>query len=640
LGYGIIEQESKGRFLKGRGPTHKSVIEALKSTAETGSLTPLFVDVLRWEPPTGSESARLGELSIGASENCVISGQVHLNSRSLILTLRDRTKDVRMRISLDNPSEESLDRLSLMAMPSVAAEGGVERMMMRALRDAFHPSESTEAFLNEYEKVFKRHVDKVLVITSAGGRRSKKMEPEQARWLFLQRFLNRVLLVRLLEDKGWFQFDGRLDYLAALYDDWSSNPGPYAFYQRLALVFFNALSQPSAEARALLRPQVGEVPYLGRGLFTPELFEREFASEEGLGVIPDEMFEDLLGPRGLLRRREFTSSEGVPEVLETAVSPEVLSHLYSQAASRSGEPVGTSEQQRSSRAKIADQLGISQNEPTLSRSQALALIHKLGEVHIYDAPCGTGTKLVASLTEMIRVYELAQKAADQQAESSSVVARRLLNQNLKGLDQDDLSVQTARFRLALAVLGLDNDKVPRPLPDLSQVIMTGQPLRSEQKLTEGPMRELKAAFEWSTLDQKPNKGLRHGCLRTVAAFLNSDGGELLIGVDDAGEPVGLEGDYSLQADANSRDGFEGRFREAMKNHLEPMPLNAVRVEFEDRDGRDICVVKVEPQAGVTYLVRKDPKNGQMLEEIYVRDGNRTLNLSGRSRDQFILTRRA
>ena len=36
--------------------------------------------------------------------------------------------------------------------------------------------------------------------------------------------------------------------------------------------------------------------------------------------------------------------------------------------------------------------------------------------------------------------------------------------------------------------------------------------------------------------------MEHAVLKTIAGFLNTKGGELLIGVDDSGEPIGLEND--------------------------------------------------------------------------------------------------
>lgn len=154
---------------------------------------------------------------------------------------------------------------------------------------------------------------------------------------------------------------------------------------------------------------------------------------------------------------------------------------------------------------------------------------------------------------------------------------------------------------------------------------------------EGPMVEYKATFEWSTHRHEKSADMRLGTLRTIAAFLNSQGGELYIGVNDKGEPVGLEYDLDYR-DRTSFDALEGRIREAIKNHLDPLPLNLISISYIEPWECPVCLISVKPRSEVTYLIRKDSSSGQPLEEIYVRDGSRTLNLKGRDRDHFVLSR--
>jgi predicted HTH transcriptional regulator len=131
--------------------------------------------------------------------------------------------------------------------------------------------------------------------------------------------------------------------------------------------------------------------------------------------------------------------------------------------------------------------------------------------------------------------------------------------------------------------------------------------------------------------------MRFGSLRTVAAFLNSDGGVLYLGVGDNGVPVGLDGDFALIEDASPCDVFENRFREFMKNSLDPLPLNDVVLSFQEMEGHIVCVVTVVATGGVTYLLHKDD-SGQKVESVFVRDGNRTIKLDGRGRDSFVRER--
>lgn len=61
------------------------------------------------------------------------------------------------------------------------------------------------------------------------------------------------------------------------------------------------------------------------------------------------------------------------------------------------------------------------------------------------------------------------------------------------------------------------------------------------------------------------------------------------------------------------------------------------VKFEDYDGVQVCTVSVQALPNITYLTYKD-KSGQKQEGVFVRDGNRTVELKGRDRDNFVVSR--
>ncbi len=52
--------------------------------------------------------------------------------------------------------------------------------------------------------------------------------------------------------------------------------------------------------------------------------------------------------------------------------------------------------------------------------------------------------------------------------------------------------------------------------------------------------EFKSSLRWDLKnDQKDDKHITHASLKTIAAFLNTDGGDLLIGVADDGTVLGI-----------------------------------------------------------------------------------------------------
>jgi hypothetical protein len=54
--------------------------------------------------------------------------------------------------------------------------------------------------------------------------------------------------------------------------------------------------------------------------------------------------------------------------------------------------------------------------------------------------------------------------------------------------------------------------------------------------------EFKSTFRWDIRQNKKNPAIEHAALKTMAAFLNSDGGDLLLGVEDNGAIFGVEAD--------------------------------------------------------------------------------------------------
>ena len=61
---------------------------------------------------------------------------------------------------------------------------------------------------------------------------------------------------------------------------------------------------------------------------------------------------------------------------------------------------------------------------------------------------------------------------------------------------------------------------------------------------EGPKIEFKAAFRWDDRQERENPELQRATTKTIAAFLNSDGGHLLIGVQDNGTICGLDQEFA------------------------------------------------------------------------------------------------
>jgi len=131
--------------------------------------------------------------------------------------------------------------------------------------------------------------------------------------------------------------------------------------------------------------------------------------------------------------------------------------------------------------------------------------------------------------------------------------------------------------------------------------------------------EFKTTFRWDVKRNQVNKELERGVVKTIAAFLNSEGGSLVIGVDDRREVFGLDPDLSSLTKKN-HDGFENHFNNIFRAMIGPEFRRFVRLSFHHINGKYVCLVQVEPAHRPVYV--KTEKN----EDFFIRTGNATTAL--------------
>jgi ATP-dependent Lon protease len=107
-------------------------------------------------------------------------------------------------------------------------------------------------------------------------------------------------------------------------------------------------------------------------------------------------------------------------------------------------------------------------------------------------------------------------------------------------------------------------------------------------------------------------------VKSVAGFLNSHGGTLLIGVSDCGEVSGLEKDMKTLGSKQNRDGFALWLTGLLDNMLGPTAVSNVSISFEDFPTGTVCRVDVERGKRPTFV-----RGGKGAADLYVRLNNST-----------------
>jgi predicted HTH transcriptional regulator len=118
--------------------------------------------------------------------------------------------------------------------------------------------------------------------------------------------------------------------------------------------------------------------------------------------------------------------------------------------------------------------------------------------------------------------------------------------------------------------------------------------------------------------------MEHSCLKTIAGFLNSRGGTLIVGVDDNGDVLGIEEDKFANEDKMGL-----HLVNLIKSRIGPQYMLSIHPRFEDYDGKRVLVVECTRSRVPVFL-----KEGN-IERFYVRTGAASTELSASQTQEFI-----
>lgn len=134
--------------------------------------------------------------------------------------------------------------------------------------------------------------------------------------------------------------------------------------------------------------------------------------------------------------------------------------------------------------------------------------------------------------------------------------------------------------------------------------------------------EYKSSMLWDYDAQKENRKLLGGVIaKTVASFMNVNGGLLLIGVRDDKQILGIERDLKVLSD-HTEDRFAQHFTNIIEKHLKIENALNVNIRFETVEGKTIAVVEVPERAPKPVYYQKPDHE----EIFYIRANNTSRQL--------------
>ncbi|HYV73197.1 MAG TPA: ATP-binding protein [Candidatus Binatia bacterium] len=159
----------------------------------------------------------------------------------------------------------------------------------------------------------------------------------------------------------------------------------------------------------------------------------------------------------------------------------------------------------------------------------------------------------------------------------------------------------------------------------------GDDVRQQIAHGESATLEFKSTFRWDLRENRVNRSLETVVLKTLAGYMNAQGGTLLIGVADDGSIVGLEHDYSALKKPD-RDGFEQVLMTSIAGKLGADACQWVQAVFHSIDDHDICRTIVNQAHRPVYL-----REGE-TPKLYLRTGVSTRELNVQEAIDYTTTR--
>jgi len=133
---------------------------------------------------------------------------------------------------------------------------------------------------------------------------------------------------------------------------------------------------------------------------------------------------------------------------------------------------------------------------------------------------------------------------------------------------------------------------------------------------EGTHLEFKSTMRTNLHTDKPGKEIELAWLKGIAAFLNTEGGILLIGVADDGTVLGLDADRF-----ENEDKCRLHFKNLLQQHLGAEYARFLAFDLYDLEEKRIAAVECERADSPVFLHNKD------TEAFIIRNGPSNIKLS-------------
>ncbi len=321
------------------------------------------------------------------------------------------------------------------------------------------------------------------------------------RW-YTSVLLNRLMFVYFLQRKGFIDND-RMLYLQEKLAE-SKQRGTDLFYSEfLKILFFEGFAKPQHERSSKVETLIGNIKYLNGGLFLEHPIEQSYPNI----AIPDVAFEKILD---LFARYSWNLDDTVGGK-ENEINPAVLGYIFEKYINQKAFGAYYTRPEiteylcdRTINKLILDRVNqgnspgkfetITELLTNLDANLCRRLLEEiLPNLSLLDPACGSGAFLVAAMKTLIYIYstvigrskfltdhhlnDLLKQIESEHLSLNYYIKKRIISDNLYGVDIMPEAVEIAKLRLFLALVSAAHDVSElEPLPNIDFNIMAGNSL--------------------------------------------------------------------------------------------------------------------------------------------------------------------
>jgi hypothetical protein len=353
------------------------------------------------------------------------------------------------------------------------------------LKKALDVERVTKRFYEDFKKEHERFLEYISGI-----------DDDRDRHWYTSVLLNRLMFIYFLQRKRFID-NGNLDYLEIKLAEYREKESDLYYSEFLNLLFFEGFAKPDEERSEDAKKILGKIVYLSGGLFLLHPIEKRWPAIK----IPNVAFENLLS----LFSRYSWNLDDTPGGKDNEISPHVLGYIFEKYINQKSfgayytRPEITDYLCRSTIHKLILEKINSTAIPGVMKDRHFesveelfikldmrlcrVLLDILPTISLLDPACGSGAFLVSAMNTLTEIYgaitgrieylndpyltNWRKKALAEHKNLSYSIKKKIITENLFGVDIMDEATEIAKLRLFLALVSsVQSVNQLEPLPNI------------------------------------------------------------------------------------------------------------------------------------------------------------------------------